>query len=126
MSRMINDLNAVRMMVGMGVLSFTNTPVTYLFSLAFMFSLSPRLTLATITPYFGLFVVIRFLTRSLMERSLKVQQELGVLGAKVQESLSGIHVVKAYTLEEREAERFGASTTGTTSRDSHSPACAGR
>jgi ATP-binding cassette, subfamily B, multidrug efflux pump len=106
MSRMINDLNAVRMMVGMGVLSFTNTPVTYLFALAFMFSLSPRLTLATITPYLVLFVAIRFLTRSLMERSLKVQQGLGVLGSKVQESLSGIHVVKAYTLEEREAERF--------------------
>jgi ATP-binding cassette, subfamily B, multidrug efflux pump len=106
MSRMINDLNAVRMMVGMGVLSFTNTPVTYLFALAFMFSLSPRLALATIAPYFVLFVVIRFLTRSLMERSLRVQQGLGVLGAKVQESLSGIHVVKAYTLEEREAERF--------------------
>ncbi|MBV8362870.1 MAG: ABC transporter ATP-binding protein [Deltaproteobacteria bacterium] len=106
MSRMINDLAAVRMMVGMGVLSFTNTPVTYLFALAFMFSLSVRLTLATITPYLVLFVVIRFLTRSLMERSLKVQQGLGVLGAKVQESLSGIHVVKAYTLEEREGERF--------------------
>jgi ATP-binding cassette, subfamily B, multidrug efflux pump len=106
MSRMINDLNAVRMMVGMGVLSFTNTPVTYLFALAFMFSLSPRLALATIAPYFVLFIVIRFLTRSLMERSLRVQQGLGVLGAKVQESLSGIHVVKAYTLEEREAKRF--------------------
>jgi ATP-binding cassette, subfamily B, multidrug efflux pump len=106
MSRMINDLNAVRMMVGMGVLNFTNTPVTYLFALAFMLSLSVRLTLATIAPYFVLFVVIRFLTRSLMERSLKVQQSLGVLGAKVQESLSGIHVVKAYTLEEREAEGF--------------------
>src|SRR2546428_8825994 len=71
-----------------------------------MFSLSVRLTLATITPYFVLFVVIRFLTSSLMERSLKVQQGLGVLGSKVQESLSGIHIVKAYTLEEREAERF--------------------
>jgi len=106
MSRMINDLNAVRMMVGMGVLSFTNTPVTYLFALAFMFSLSTRLALATIAPYLVLFVAIRFLTRSLMERSLKVQQGLGVLGAKVQESLSGIHVVKAYTLEEREADRF--------------------
>src|SRR5581483_5547873 len=106
MSLMINDLNAVRMMVGMGVLSFTNTPVTYLFALAFMFSLSVRLTLATIAPYIVLFVVIRFLTRTLMERSLKVQQGLGVLGAKVQESLSGIHVVKAYTLEEREAARF--------------------
>ncbi len=43
-----------------------------------------------------------------MERSLKVQQELGNIGAKVQESLAGIHVVKAYTLEEHEAERFRA------------------
>ena len=106
MSRMINDLGAVRMMVGMGVLSFTNTPVTYVFALAFMFSLSVRLTLATITPYIVLFVAIRFLTRSLMERSLKVQQGLGLLGSKIQESLSGIHVVKAYGLEERERERF--------------------
>jgi ATP-binding cassette, subfamily B, multidrug efflux pump len=106
MSRMINDLNAVRMMVGMGVLSFTTTPVTYLFALAFMLSLSVRLTLATVAPYLVLFIIIRFLTRSLMERSLKVQQGLGVLGAKVQESLTGIQVVKAYTFEEREGERF--------------------
>ena len=45
MSRMINDLSAVRMMVGMGVLSFTNVPVTFFFALVFMFSLNPRLTL---------------------------------------------------------------------------------
>ena len=44
MSRMINDLSAVRMMVGMGVLSFTNIPVTFFFALVLMFSLSPRLT----------------------------------------------------------------------------------
>src|SRR6266851_4061866 len=106
MSRMINDLGSVRMMIGMGVLSFTSTPVTFVFALAFMFSLSVRLTLATITPYIVLFVAIRFLTRSLMERSLKVQQALGLLGSKIQESLSGIHVVKAYGLEERERERF--------------------
>jgi ATP-binding cassette subfamily B protein len=41
-----------------------------------------------------------------MERSLRVQEELGAIGAKVQESLSGIHVVKAYTLHDREAEEF--------------------
>jgi ATP-binding cassette, subfamily B, multidrug efflux pump len=108
MSRMINDLTAVRMMVGMGVLSFTETPVKYVLALAFMFSLNPRLTLATLAPYALLFVAIRFLTRTLMERNLKVQVGLGTIGAKVQESLSGIHVVKAYTLEQREAERFRA------------------
>ena len=36
MSRMINDLSAVRMMVGMGVLSLTTVPVTFFFALAFM------------------------------------------------------------------------------------------
>jgi ATP-binding cassette subfamily B protein len=106
MSRMINDLSAVRMMVGMGLLSFTNTPVTYIFALAFMFSLNGKLTVATIVPYILLFIAIRFLTRSLMDRSLKVQEGLGTIGAKVQESLSGIHLVKAYTLEERERARF--------------------
>jgi ATP-binding cassette subfamily B protein len=108
MSRMINDLMAVRMMVGMGVLSFTNTPVTYVFGLIFMVSLSPRLTLATIAPFLVLFIVIRFLTRAMMDRSFRVQEGLGDLGAKVQESLSGIHLIKAYTLEERETERFRA------------------
>jgi ATP-binding cassette, subfamily B, multidrug efflux pump len=108
MSRMINDLTAVRMMVGMGVLSFTETPVKYVLALAFMFSLSPKLGLATLAPYAILFVAIRFLTRSLMERNLKMQVGLGTIGAKVQESLSGIHVVKAYTLEQRESERFRA------------------
>jgi ATP-binding cassette subfamily B protein len=106
MSRMINDLTAVRMMVGMGVMSFTETPVKYVFALVFMLSLSLRLTLATMAPFVVLFIGIRLLTRTLMERNLKVQEGLGTLGARVQESLSGIHVVKAYTLEEWEATRF--------------------
>ncbi len=108
MSRMINDLGAVRMMVGIGVLSFTNTPVTFGFALAFMFALSPRLTCAAMIPYGALFFEMRWLTRTLMARSLGVQEGLAAIGAKVQESLSGIHVVKAYSLEGHEAERFRA------------------
>ena len=106
MSRMINDLTAVRMMVGMGVLQFVNTPVTYIIALIFMFSLNPKLALATIVPYLVLLISIGWLNRALMERNLKVQEGLGNIGAKVQESLSGIHVIKAYTLEERESQRF--------------------
>ena len=106
MSRMINDLTAVRMMVGMGVLTLANTPVTYIYALTLMLALQWRLTLATLVPFAILFFAIRRLTHSLMERSLRVQEELGAIGAKVQESLSGIHVVKAYTLHEREADEF--------------------
>src|SRR6202035_1550190 len=106
MSRMINDLSAVRMMVGMGVLTFANTPVTYIYALSFMLALQWRLTFVTLLPFLVLFFAIRRLTHSLMERNLRVQEGLGAIGAKVQESLSGIHVVKAYTLHEREAEEL--------------------
>ncbi len=108
MSRMINDLTAIRMMVGMGVLTFTNTPVYFAYALAIMASMNPLLTVASVSPYLLLFAGIRRLTRSLMMRSLRVQEGLGAIGAKVQESLAGIHMVKAYTLEEFDAGRFRA------------------
>ena len=106
MSRLINDLTAVRMMVGMGVLTFANTPVYYVYALAIMASLNVRVMIAAVIPYFLLFFGIRRLTRSLMERSLRVQEGLGAIGAKVQESLAGIHVIKAHTLEDHEAALF--------------------
>jgi ATP-binding cassette, subfamily B, multidrug efflux pump len=106
MSRMINDLTAVRMMVGMGMLTLANTPLTYIYALSFMVGSQWRLTLASLIPFVVLFVGIRHLTYSLMERNLRVQEELGAIGAKVQESLTGIHVVKAYTLHDREAAQF--------------------
>jgi ATP-binding cassette, subfamily B, multidrug efflux pump len=106
MSRMVNDITAIRMLVGMGVLQITNTPLYFGYALIFMVFLNARLTVAAIIPALLLLIGMRKLTRSLMERSLKVQEGLGSIGAKVQESLAGIHVVKAYTLERREAERF--------------------
>jgi ATP-binding cassette subfamily B protein len=108
MSRMINDLNAVRMMVGMGILTVINTPLYYIYALVIMFSMNARLTFASIAPYLILFICIRRLTRSMMERSLRVQEGLGAIGSKVQESLAGIHVIKAYTLEDHEAAAFRA------------------
>jgi ATP-binding cassette subfamily B multidrug efflux pump len=106
MSRLINDLTAVRMMVGIGVLSIINTPLYWIYALAIMLSFDVRLTVASITPYVALFVIMWRLSHALMERSLWVQEGLGAIGAKVQESLSGIHVVKAYNFEEHEVERF--------------------
>jgi ATP-binding cassette subfamily B protein len=106
MSRMINDLTAVRMMIGMGVLAFTDAPLRYILALAIMSSMNPALTAASVSPYLFLFIAMRIISRRLMERSLKVQEGLGNIGAKVQESLAGIHVVKAYTLEEHDAARF--------------------
>lgn len=108
MSRMVNDLTAIRMLVGLGVLTFSNTPLYYIYALGFMLWLNRSLAFAAIIPALLLLVGVRRLTRALMECSLKVQEGLGAISSKVQESLAGIHFVKAYTLEQREAERFRA------------------
>src|SRR5277367_7070835 len=55
MSRMINDLTAVRMMVGMFVLAASRTPLMYCLALGFMSSLNRRLTMFAILPYLVLF-----------------------------------------------------------------------
>jgi ATP-binding cassette, subfamily B, multidrug efflux pump len=106
MSRMINDLTAVRMLIGMGVLTFANTPLYYTYAIIFMVSLNAHLTMIALIPFVVLLIGIRWLTRTLMMRSLKVQEGLGTIGSKVQESLAGIQVIKAYTLEEHEAGLF--------------------
>ena len=46
MSRLVNDLTAVRMMVGMGVVTFADAPATLTFALIFMLRVNRALTLA--------------------------------------------------------------------------------
>ncbi len=70
MSRMVNDITALRLMVGMGVLMFTNTPVYFVYALIFMTYLNRQLTVAAIIPAIVLLFGVRRITRSLMERSL--------------------------------------------------------
>jgi ATP-binding cassette subfamily B protein len=106
MSRLVNDLTAVRLLVGFGILTFINAPLYYVYALAIMLSLNGRLTLVALLPFAVLLFAVWRLARSLMERTLEVQQGLGRISAKVQESLLGLHVIKAYALEEHEARTF--------------------
>ena len=106
MSRLVNDLTAVRMMVGMGVVTFADAPATVTFALIFMLSANVKLTIVVVAPYVLLMIGMKQLSRSLMVRNLRVQEGLGGLESKVQESLAGIHVVKAYALEDHESALF--------------------
>src|SRR5437867_3754018 len=106
MSRLVNDVTAVRMLLGPGILNFINTPVAYVYGLAFMLSYNVRLTLASLAIYPVALLVVKRTSRLLMERSLRVQEGVGELSNRVQENLAGMHVVKAYAAEEHEVETF--------------------
>ncbi len=106
MSRVINDVTAVRMLLGPGMLNLINTPIYYAYAVAIMLTLDPWLTLAALAPYPVLLLVVKRFTRRLMEHTLRVQEGLADLSTHVQENLSGMHVVRAYACEAIQSQSF--------------------
>ncbi|MEB2345558.1 MAG: ABC transporter ATP-binding protein [Deltaproteobacteria bacterium] len=106
MSRCVNDLGSLRLMLGPGVLSVLQTPILYGFVLVAMFSLDPLLAALVLIPY-PLFVVIaRSFGRSMHRSNLDAQEGLAGLGSQLQETIAGIAAVKAYAMEAATAARF--------------------
>jgi ATP-binding cassette subfamily B protein len=106
MSRLVNDIGAVRMMIGPGILNFINTPVYYLYAVSIMVTISVPLTVFSLTAYPIVLWIVKRLSRQLMEQTVKVQEGLATLSSRVQENLSGMTVVKAYALEDSEIASF--------------------
>src|SRR6185369_11689431 len=106
MSRLVNDITAVRMLLGVGFLNLINTPIYYVYAVTIMASLDWRLTIVALVPYPIVLIVVKRTSRQLMERTLRVQEGLAAMSSRVQENLSGIHVVKAYVREQEETEAF--------------------
>jgi ATP-binding cassette subfamily B protein len=108
MSRCVNDLNSVRLLLGPGLLSVLQTPVLYVAVLSAMFWIDARLALLVLVPY-PLFILVARAFGSRMHRAnLAVQEGLGELSNGLQETIAGIAVVKAYAMEGASQRRFEA------------------
>lgn len=106
MSRSINDLGQVRALVGFGSLNLVNSFLAYAVALGFMLSMSVELTLWALLPYPMLVVISRAMGKSLFLRSRASQEALGELATQVQETLSGIRIVRAFAIELDREARF--------------------
>ena len=106
MSRVINDISAVRVMLGPGILNIVNAPLYYVYALALMLSMDARMTLAAMLPFALLMFAARRFRGGIMQSSLEVQRQMSVLSSHVQENLSGMHVVKTFTQEDFQIREF--------------------
>jgi ATP-binding cassette subfamily B multidrug efflux pump len=106
MSRATNDLNAVRMMVGPAVMYSTNTLLVFVVAIGVMLSIDVRLTLMALLPLPFVSVAVRYFGAAIHRRFEAIQAQLSELSAVVQENLSGVRVVRAYSQEVHELERF--------------------
>ncbi len=106
MSRMTNDLNSVRAVLGPGIMYSINTIVTFGFVVWMMLSLSPMLTLVGLLPIpLMAFLVYKF-GRQIHKRYQRIQAQLSRISTKAQENFSGIRIVKSYVQEKYEMEDF--------------------
>jgi ATP-binding cassette, subfamily B, multidrug efflux pump len=106
MSRATNDLNAVRMVLGPGIMYSATTIVTMVVAIFFMFQLSPGLTLWVLLPVPVVAFAVRYFGETIHRLSEQIQAALGTLSTRAQENLTGVRVIRAYAQEQPEIEAF--------------------
>ena len=106
MARMTNDLNAVRMLVGPGIMYTANTVVFTAGALIFMLSISPKLTIFAFAPLPIVSIVVQYFGRKIHERFERIQAMFSDISARAQENFSGARIIRAYVQEEAEIELF--------------------
>ncbi|HUI91418.1 MAG TPA: ABC transporter ATP-binding protein [Chitinivibrionales bacterium] len=106
MALLVNDLNAVRMAAGLGVIGLTDAAFMGTMSLVFMMAINVKLTLLTVAPLpVIVFVMLRF-GAVIQTRFADVQASFGDISSRTQEAFSGIRVIKGFVQEGKELDGF--------------------
>ena len=106
MSRATNDLDAVHRLLGFAIIYIADATVFFGFALVIMLRIDVTLTMLALIPYPILAVLVQFISKSLHNNFERIQEGFSKMNTKVQENLSGVRVVRAYTLEQSEIEEF--------------------
>lgn len=106
MAHATNDLQHVRMAMGMGIVALTDAVVLGTASIGFMLYINVRLTLYVLIPMPLIAVGTRFFSKRMHRLYGQVQAAFSDLTEVARERFAGIRIIKAYNLEETETERF--------------------
>lgn len=106
MNRVTEDVNRVRSYLGPAVMYSINTVVLSIMVITAMFSVNATLALYALLPIPFLSAMLLYVNRVINRRSERIQQQLSRLSSFVQETFSGIRVVKTYNREADKMEVF--------------------
>jgi len=106
MARMTNDMKAVRMASGMALVAFVDGVFMTLAILWILFTRYPDLALVTIIPLPVITVIVLLAGSLLGDKFRQVQERFSDLTSRVQETLSGIRVIKTFSREEAAIQNF--------------------
>ena len=106
LARATNDMNAVRMMLGPGIMYWFETSLTLVLAVAVMLWVDWPLTLVALAPAPLISIAVLYFGRRIHERFQSIQEMFSGISSRVQESFSGVRVVRAYVEERQELKRF--------------------
>src|SRR5437773_1260558 len=106
MARATNDLNAVRMMLGPGVMYWTETSLTFVLAISVMAFTNWQLTIFAVLPAPLVSVAVMLFGRAIHERFEAIQAMFSDISSRVQENLSGVRMIRAFVQEAAELRRF--------------------
>src|SRR6476646_3305283 len=106
MARATNDLNAVRMMLGPGVMYWTETSLTFVLAIVVMCTADWRLALLAVLPAPLVSFAVIFFGRKIHDRFEAIQAMFSDISSRVQENLSGVRMIRAFVQEAAELRRF--------------------
>ena len=106
MSRVSNDVTEIQYSFLSIIELLIREPLTIFFALIMMFSISAKLTLFVLifVPFAG--ILISRIGKTLQPKSNKVQIEVGEVLAKIEETISGLNIIKAFRAESNFQEKF--------------------
>ena len=107
LSRGAQDMNAVRMVLGPGVMYPVETVFTTIGCFGFMLAISPRLTLVALAVMPVVSILMKILGAKIFRRSEVVQAKMGDISAVVQENAAASRLVRAFVQEDAQRKVFG-------------------
>jgi ATP-binding cassette, subfamily B, multidrug efflux pump len=110
MNRISEDVSQVRMYLGPGWMYTINLVVLFIMVIFTMLKINVSLTLIVLAPLPIMSILIYRVSSKMNKLSKEVQEEQSLLSTIVQESFSGIRVIKAYIREREVQQKFNASS----------------
>lgn len=109
MARMTGDLEGIRMFFSTAIPLSVENILNFSISLTIMFLLNTKLTIALLVSTPLLLIFVYFFDRTIRPEFMKIREKYSKLNTATQENITGIRVVKAFSQEDFEIEKFSSA-----------------
>ncbi len=112
MNRISEDVSKVRMYLGPAIMYTINLVVLFFLTITYMLNTNVELTLYVLAPLPLMAVLIYYISKIMNKKSEEVQVQQSKISSFVQETFSGIRVIKAYNMQGATEGRFTKEVDG--------------